>query len=459
MSLSASIKKRLAEIVGRENCLLSKEDRVCYAYDTTPDSYIPDAVLFPKTARDVVEILQIANKDGFCVTPRGAGTGMTGGSVPVKGGVVLAMTRFDRILEIDTENLVAVLQPGVITARFQKAVEKKGLFYPPDPSSSSISTMGGNAATCAGGPRAVKYGVTRDYILGIEFVSGAGEIIRTGVRTAKGVAGLDLTRLVIGSEGILGVITELTVRLIPLPEKVGTLAAVFDTIGSAARAVSAIMKSGMIPRTLEYMDQASILCVEKHLHAGFPTDAGAVLLIEVDGSSSEVNYISERLASLLKNQGAREVRSAGSREADLLWKARKTISPALFNYGPDKLNEDIVVPKSKIPDMVLYVAELSKKTGLCMVSFGHAGDGNIHVNVMYDSKDPHQRDSAIKAIDDIFDYTLALGGTITGEHGVGITKAAYLRHEISQPAIGLMKRIKSVFDPNGILNPGKVFCD
>jgi len=314
LPLSSSVIKKIEQIVGPANCLVSKEDRACYAYDTTPAFQLPDAVVFPKTAQDVSAILGLANKEGFYVTPRGAGTGMTGGSVPVRGGVVLAMSRFDRILEIDTDNLVAVVQPGVITGRFQEAVEEKGLFYPPDPSSASVSTIGGNAAECAGGPRAVKYGVTRDYVLGLEVVLPTGEIIKTGVRTAKGVAGLDLTRLIVGSEGILGVITELTLRLLPLPEAVGTLTAVFETIGGAASAVSEIMRSGIIPRTLEYMDQASVLCVENHLHAGLPTDAGAVLLIEVDGSVEEVGKISERLAGLLKAENARAVRTAGSRK-------------------------------------------------------------------------------------------------------------------------------------------------
>ncbi|NOY69860.1 MAG: FAD-binding protein [Deltaproteobacteria bacterium] len=458
MPLSPSVIKSLKYIVGPDNCLDSKEDMACYAYDTTPDFKLPDAVVFPKTAQEVSAILDLANQKRFFVTPRGAGTGMTGGSVPARGGVVLAMTRFDRILEIDIDNMVAIVQPGVITGRFQKAVEEKGLFYPPDPSSAAVSTLGGNAAECAGGPRAVKYGVTRDYVLGLEVVLPTGEIVKTGVKTAKGVAGLDLTRLIIGSEGILGVITQLTLRLLPQPEAVGTLTAVFDTIGGAACAVCSIMRSGIIPRTLEYMDQAAVLCVENHLHAGLPVDAGAVLLIEVDGSTAEVSGVSARLASLLAAENAREVRTAGQGiEADLLWKARKTISPALFTYAPDKLNEDIVVPKSRIPDMVLRVAELSRKTGLTMVSFGHAGDGNIHVNIMYDRADADQREAAQKAVDAVFDYTLALGGTITGEHGVGTTKAAYLKHEISPPALALMKRIKTAFDPKGILNPGKIF--
>jgi glycolate oxidase len=367
------------------------------------------------------------------------------------------MTRFNRILKIDTDNLVAIAEPGVLTGTFQKAVEKHGLFYPPDPSSADISTLGGNLAECAGGARAVKYGVTRDYVLGMEVVLPTGEIVRVGVRTAKGVVGYDLARLIVGSEGTLGVITQVTLRLIPLPEASRTLMAVFDQMEGAARAVVDILRRGVVPRAIEYMDNAAIRCVEGYLKSGLPVDAAAVLLIEVDGAKTEVDFQVNKIVSMLEGKTRGDVHTAaGKDEADRLWKARKSISPALRAYGSGKLNEDIVVPRSRIPDMVAKIRDLSNKTGLTMVSFGHAGDGNIHFNVMFDRDDQKQTRLALDVVDAVFDYTLELGGTISGEHGVGVAKAPYMAREISGDVLDLMKRIKYAFDPAGILNPGKM---
>jgi glycolate oxidase len=383
---------------------------------------------------------------------------MTGGALAVQGGLVLVMTRFNRILNIDIDNLVAEAEPGVITGHFQEAVEGKGLFYPPDPSSASYSTLGGNVAECAGGPRAVKYGVTRDYVLGLEVVLPNGQIITTGVRTAKGVVGYDLTRLIVGSEGTLGIVTKMTLRLLPLPETVRTLSAVFQEIEDAAHAVAAIMCSGIIPRTLEYMDQAAIRCVEDYLHVGLPVDAGAMLLVEVDGSADTCDMALQHLATICKEKKADQVALAATdEERKTLWQARKAISPALFRLGPDKINEDIVVPRSQIPAMVKWVDGLRKTSGLTMVTFGHAGDGNMHCNIMLDKRDDAALQKAETAVEALFKKTLALGGTISGEHGVGVTKAPYLALEIGQEEIALMKRIKASFDPKGILNPGKIF--
>lgn len=458
MTLSDATFAKLQNIVGKTNCTSKREDLACYAYDATACTYLPDAVVFPKNTQEISAILKAANEDGFFVIPRGAGSGMTGGSLAVKGGVVLVMARLNRILQIDKDNLVAHVEPGVVTGRFHKAVEKEGLFYPPDPSSSEFSTLGGNLAECAGGPRAVKYGVTRDYVLGLEAVLPTGATIRTGVQTAKGVVGYDLTRLLVGSEGTLGIITRMTLRLLPLPEVVRAMTAVFDRIDTAAQTVSAIIRSGIIPRAIEFMDNASIRCVENHLKIGLPVEAEALLLIEEDGKSDQVDLAIDKIKALCLSEGAKRVEIARTKaEVQKLWRARKAISPALFQYGPDKINEDIVVPRSKMPDMVRKINALRAETGLTMVSFGHAGDGNIHFNIMLDKKDKAQLKKAQDAVEVLFDYTLRLGGTISGEHGVGITKAPYLAKEIGNVEMNLMKKIKTLFDPNEILNPGKIF--
>ena len=458
MTLSKSTFRDLRNIVGKTYCSNAKEDLVCYGYDATALSFLPDAIVFPEKTSQVASIFRLADRDNFNVIPRGSGSGMTGGSLPINGGVVIIMTRFNRIHKIDTDNLVAYVEPGVITGHFHRAVEKEGLFYPPDPASSEFCTLGGNMAECAGGPSAVKYGVTRDYVLGLEVVLPTGEIIKTGVKTAKGVVGYDLTRLFIGSEGTLGIITRMTLRLLPLPKEIRTMTAVFDVIDKAAETVSEIIRRSIIPRTIEFMDNASIRCAEDHLKIGLPVEAQAMLLIEVDGSQDETDREIKKLKKLCESIGAKRVKIAETKEeAANLWKARKAVSPALFKYGPDKINEDIVVPRSKIPEMVKKIDALKTETGLIMASFGHAGDGNIHFNIMLDKKDKTQLKKAEDAVEELFDYTLKLGGTISGEHGIGVTKAPYMGKEIGPVELDLMKKIKKVFDPKGVLNPGKIF--
>lgn len=453
-----SIIPKIEAIVGRKHVTTADEDLLCYAYDATNRHFRPDAVAFPGNTDEVSAIMKVANESRFFVIPRGAGTGMSGGALAVQGGLVMVMTRFNRILEIDSNNLVAEVEPGVVTGHFQEMVEKQGLFYPPDPSSASFSTLGGNVAECAGGSRALKYGVTRDYVLGLEVILPAGEVIRTGVRTTKGVVGYDLTRLIVGSEGTLGIITRMVLRLLPLPEVVRTLSGVFGRIQDATGTVCEIVRCGITPRTVEYMDQAAIRCVEDYLKIGLPVDAGAMLLIEVDGSRSSADAAVQQLAAICDRAGAREIRVARSeQEAQDLWRARRAISPALFRLGPDKINEDIVVPRSRIPDMVQWIDELRKRTGLTMVTFGHAGDGNIHFNIMLDKRDEQALDKANAAVEELFRQTIAFGGTMSGEHGVGITKASYLDIEVGRSELALMKRVKAAFDPNGILNPGKIF--
>ena len=458
MALSDTIFKKLRDIIGTAYCSRAKEDIVCYSYDATSQICFPDAIVFPQNAQEVSAVLKLANKENFFVIPRGSGSGMTGGSLAVSGGIVMVMTRFNRICNIDKDNLIAHVEPGVLTGKFHSEVEKHGLFYPPDPSSSEFCTLGGNIAECAGGPRAVKYGVTRDYVLGLEVVIPTGEIIHTGVQTAKGVVGYDLTRLLTGSEGTLGVVTRITLRLLPLPESVMTMTAFFDEIGTAAKTVSEIIRRSVIPRSIEYMDNASIRCVKNYLNTSLPVKSEALLLIEVDGKADETIAAIDRLKSICTSMGAIDVNLAKTKaEAKSLWKARKALSSALFAYGPDKINEDIVVPRSKIPDMVKKIELLRNKTGLVMVSFGHAGDGNIHFNIMLDKKNKAELKKAEAAIEELFDYTLELGGTISGEHGVGITKIPYIKKEIGSVELALMKKIKNLFDPKGILNPGKIF--
>lgn len=455
--LTEIVKKELKRIAGEKNALFEKEDLLCYSYDATNSLFLPEAVVFPASAEEISLILKMANSEGFAVVPRGAGSGFSGGSVPVRGGVVISTERMKRIIAIDTENLTAVVEPGVITGEFQQEAEKLGLFYPPDPTSLKFSTIGGNIAECAGGPRAVKYGVTRDYVLGLEIVLPTGEIINTGVVTAKGVVGYDLTRLITGSEGTLGIITKATLKLIPLPEETTTMLAVFPVLKDAASAVSNIIRAKVIPSTLELIDSVCIRCVDEYANVGLPK-ADALLLIEVDGPKGLTLKDAQAVKKICLEGGASTVEIADSEKGVKdLWKARRAISASLYRVKPNKINEDVVVPRSKIPELITGVRTIADNHGVVIACFGHAGDGNIHVNVMYDKKALDEARSAEKAVVDVFKLVLSLNGTISGEHGVGTAKAGFLEMELSRPSIEVMKRIKAAFDPNGILNPGKIF--
>jgi glycolate oxidase len=362
------------------------------------------------------------------------------------------------IEEIDEENLVAFVGPGVINGEFQREVEKRGLFYPPDPASLKFSTMGGNVAECAGGPRALKYGVTKDYVLGLEVVLPTGEVVRTGTQTIKGVVGYDLTRFLVGSEGTLGVITKIIVKLLPLPESKQTLVSLFPKAVAAGRAVSTIIRSKIIPTTLEFMDQASIRCVEDAMHLGLPRDVESLLLIEVDGYREVVARHAEKIKEVCLGSGAQEVVIAKDEaEAEELWEARRSLSPSLFKLKPTKINEDITVPRSRIAEVIEVLKEIGERHQLTVVSFGHAGDGNIHVNFMIDGNNQEEVRRSEQAIREVFEVTLQLGGTLSGEHGIGTTKAPYLEMELGEMGIEVMRRIKASFDPNNILNPGKIF--
>jgi glycolate oxidase len=450
----------LRDIVGADNVSTDKADLICHSYDATQQKHLPDVVVYPATAAEISLILKMANTEKVPVFPRGAGSGFTGGSLPTKGGIVLVTSRMDRILRIDEENLVAEVEPGVVTEQFQQAVEKVGLFYPPDPASLKFSTLGGNVAECAGGPRCVKYGVTKDYILGLEIVTPQGDIIRTGGQTMKGVVGYDLTKLMVGCEGTLGVITRIIIKLLPLPEAKKTMLVLFDSIDGAAQGVSAIIRGKIIPTTLEFMDATTIDCVRQATGLQIPAAARAVLIIEVDGDRDLIERQAKRILDIVAPLGVVETRVAQTpAESEDIWKVRRQVSPSLRKVNPDKFNEDICVPRSRVPEMIRAIEAIASKYEIPIVNFGHAGDGNIHVNVMIDSSVPGELEKAEKAIEEIFAETLKLDGTMSGEHGVGITKAPYIPMELDPAAVAYMKTIKRALDPNNILNPGKIILE
>jgi glycolate oxidase len=366
----------------------------------------------------------------------------------------------NKIIEIDTDNLFAEVEPGVITAALQTAVEKHGLFYPPDPASLKFSTLGGNVAECAGGPRCVKYGVTKDYVLGLEVVLPSGDIVQTGAKTMKSVAGYDLTSLLVGSEGTLGIITRIYLKLLPMPEARRTMQAIFPSMDAAAKTVSEIIRAKIIPSTLEFIDQAAIRCVEDYLKAGLPVHAEAILIIEVDGDCEVVDKYAVKIEQICMQGGAEKVKIAQTaQEADELWKVRRSISASLLKLNPHKINEDITVPRSRVPDIIKTIREIAQRYNLINVNFGHAGDGNIHTNFMINRDDHDELERAEKAVSEIFCATVAYGGTISGEHGIGIAKAPYLPLEVGEKGIEIIKRIKRAFDPNNILNPGKIVLE
>jgi glycolate oxidase len=456
--LDKNLVRQIEAIVGKGNVLSSIEDLICYGYDATNLEVLPGLVVFPNSAKEISQILILANKNRFPVVPRGMGTGFSGGSLPVCGGVVLVTTRLNRILEVDTENLIAIVEPGVVTGDFQKEVEKRGLFYPPDPASQLYCSLGGNVAECAGGPRAVKYGVTKDYVLGLEVVLPTGEIIETGVRTMKGVVGYDLTKLFVGSEGTLGIVTRIIIKLLPLPDARKTAMVLFRDVEDAATAVSRIISSKIVPSTLELMDRASIQCVEDYLNMGLPKDAGALLLIEVDGDREVLPKYMAKIDKITSGLNRLEMKIAeNDEETQTLWRARRALSPASYRLNPTKMAEDITVPRTEIATFIREAKKIADERNLKIINFGHAGDGNLHTSIMIDEKNGDEKERAEEAIEEIFKLTVRLGGTLSGEHGVGTTKAPYLHLELKHDVIEVMKKIKSVLDPNNILNPGKIF--
>jgi glycolate oxidase len=458
MTSSAIPIDRIAGIVGDANLLTAEEDRAVYGYDASRLKAMPEVVVFPGSAGEIAELMKLAHRHRVPVYPRGAGTSMVGAAVPGRGGMVVALSRLNRILEIDPDNMLAVVEPSVINAKLEAEAARQGLYYPPDPASFQFSTIGGNVAMNAGGPRAVKYGVTRDYVMGLEAVTARGELLRTGGRTAKGVVGYDLTRLLVGSEGTLGIFTKLILKLIPAPEASRTLLAVFPELEKAGRAVSDLIRSRVLPSTLELMDQACVRVVEDYLHMGLPVDAEALLLMEVDGRECVLDEDVERIRAICGELGAERVDVADSEAGrEALWRARRSVSAALRRIRPDKINEDVTVPRSRVPDLIRTIHAIAERHGLTIANFGHAGDGNVHVNIMLDRSDSGEVRRAEQAVEELFRAVLDLEGTLSGEHGVGITKSPFFQWEVGRTGFDAMLAVKRALDPHNILNPDKMF--
>ena len=449
----------LEAIVGKGECCSDKAHLSAYCYDATKERRYPDCVVFPHNEEEVSAILKYCNSHLIPVIPRGAGSGFTGGSLAVNGGVVLALEKhMNQILEIDMENMVARVQPGVVNMQLQKAVEAVGLFYPPDPASEHYSTLGGNVSENAGGMRAAKYGITKDFVMALRAVLPNGDIIRAGKKTIKDVAGYNIAGILIASEGTLGVITEITLKLLSKPKFKKSAMGVFPSIQSAMNAVYKTMASGVTPVAMEFLDNLSIRAVEEKFNKGLPKDAGAILITEVDGNlPEEITYQMDKIKEkFLENGAVNFIQANNDKEAENLWFARKNASPSITIYGSKKLNEDITVPRSKLPELLEKIAEVSQKYGVVIPCFGHTGDGNVHTNVMVDGANPQELEKGHKAIEEIFKITVELGGTLSGEHGIGLSKAPYMHLAFSGEEMQLFHSIKQAFDPNNILNPGKM---
>ena len=453
------ILKEWQKIVGKEHVLTSPEDLVAYSYDGTFAEQKPDVVVRPDSTEQVSQVMQVAWREEIAVVPRGMASGLAAASIPLTGGMVLDTCRLNRIIEIDEVNFIVTAEAGVITQHLADEVAKKGLFYPPDPSSIKQSTLGGNVACNAGGPRCLKYGVTGDYVMGLTVVLADGRVLRTGGKAIKNVTGYNLSQLFVGSEGTLGVITELILRLIPLPKVARTAKASFPRLRDASVCVNNILTAGIIPATIELMDETAIATIEEAMHLGLPLDVEAMLIIEADGreEGSVVQEI-EAIADICRATGASEVEVARTEEdRATLWTARRSISPSLARRAPNKLGEDISVPRSAIPEAIAGIKEISRRHGIPIAIFGHAGDGNLHPNILFDKRDPEQVEKMEQAAADVFKLSLELGGTLSGEHGVGALKKPYLEDAVGPLAIEVMRSLRRTLDPKGILNPGKIF--
>ncbi|MBP6002410.1 MAG: FAD-binding protein [Pyrinomonadaceae bacterium] len=450
--------EKLRSIVGAENVLVDPERVEPYGADAVKEKFPPEAVVFPETTAEMVAILKLANEYLFPVTARGGGVGYTGGAVPIDGGIVIGTDRMNKIIEINADDLYAICQPGITTYGVQQAVEKQGLMFAPDPASYKDSFIGGNIAENAGGMRTPKYGVTKHHVLGLEVVTATGEVIRTGGKTVKNVVGFDLTGLMCGSEGMLGIITEATLKLLPMPEATSTVRANFHSMEAACKVLTKFTPEGLLPMAMEVIDKFCVAAVEENFAFGLSPDAAAILLVAVDGSREEVERNAVMIERIIGENGGFDILRARSKEEeDKLWDVRRAISPSLMKYGTLKINEDVVVPRSRVPELVARIEEIGKRHDTFVANFGHAGDGNIHVNFVIDRDNPDEIARARKCVAETFALSVELGGTISGEHGIGYVKSAYMDYALDKPTIEIMKGIKDLFDPNGILNPGKMF--
>ncbi|HMK43555.1 MAG TPA: FAD-linked oxidase C-terminal domain-containing protein [Dissulfurispiraceae bacterium] len=436
------------------------EDLICYSYDASIAApSLPYAVAWPQSADDVARIVRHASEHDLAIIPRGAGTGMAGASIPtVAGAIVVSFERMKKILEIDTQNLQAVVEPGVVNGVLQKELDYRGYFYPPDPASLAISTIGGNVSTNAGGPRALKYGVTRAYVMELEAVLADGTMLTVGGKVQKRVVGYSLKDLLIGSEGTLALTTKIRLKVLPLPDDVMTLLAVFPDVEAAGAAVPRILGAKVIPRAIEFMDRSAIEAVERYKPTGLPARSDALLLIELDGYPATIAREADRVASACKTLGGEVIVAEDRFARERLWEARRAISPALKHMDRRKINEDIVVPLDQLAPVLRQLRSLTERSGIPIVCFGHAGDGNIHVNIMVEKENPDSYQQGLALVREIFEITVAARGAISGEHGIGILKAPYIGLQLKERELDLMRGIKRIFDPRTILNPGKVFA-
>lgn len=456
MPLPRPMLDALAELLPAEDLLTEAGDCWTYGYDNSKRHAPPDAVAFPREHDQIVSLVRLCNAHRVPITPRGRGTGTTGATVPLRGGLVLSLERMDRIIRVDPDNRLLIAQPGVTNLAVQQAAAEHGFFWPPDPTSAAACTLGGNLAYNSAGPRAVKYGTPRENTLGLRAVTGAGDSIRTGVMTTKGVVGYDLTRLIIGSEGTLAIITEAVLKLTPKAAAKRTLQAVYADMTAAAHAVAAIMAQPVVPCALEFIDGAAIEMIRSYSNAALPAAAGALLMIEVDGAPAGLDEAVGEVMKAASVDGCLSVKVAGSQqEVDALWATRKALSPALRTVAPKKINEDVVVPVSHIPSLIKGLRTLERRHDITIVNFGHAGNGNIHVNLLIDPDDPRQAAAADACLQEVFELVLSLEGTLSGEHGIGLVKRDFVSLEIDAATLALMRGIKREFDPLGLLNPDK----
>lgn len=461
--IATEVVQKIRDIVGAENALNSNLDRFGYYYDSSfvplfPPK-LPDLVVRPLTTEEVAAVMKIANECKIPVTARGAASGRTGGSIPLKGGIVLSLDRMTKVIELDEQNMMITVEAGVRTGDIYNLCAKKGLFYPPDPASFKFSTIGGNVAEDAGGMRAVKYGVTHNYVMGLEVVLADGRIINTGGKAIKNVTGYNLTQLMVGSEGTLGIVTKVILRLIPMPKLRTTLRLMFPSLDDACATIHRMLQSGVVPASAELMDRTCLEAITRHRQMSFPENAMACVVTEVDGNEDyEIKKQVNQITAIANDFHAIEVLAAKTeQEADELWSVRRILSPAVGALAPDRVSEDISVPRNEFPEIVRQIKKITDSYNLRFAVYGHAGDGNLHPSILCDMADPEQAPVVHKAVDEMFAATLALGGTLSGEHGIGITKQQYIADALGEAGVAVLKSIKQALDPKGILNPGKIW--